>query len=1102
MMTRVALYARYSSDLQREASIADQIRVCSARAEREGWSIVQTFSDAAISGARQERPGYQALRDALRSGTFEVILAESLDRISRDLEHIAAFHKEATFCGVRIVTLAEGDISDLHIGLKGTMGALYLRDLSQKTRRGLEGRARQGAGIGRPPYGYRKERRLSETGELEPGLRSIDPAQAAIVRRIFENYVAGMSPRRIAVALNAEAIPGPAGPWYASSIRGRPHRGDGILRNALYVGRQVWGRFSRLHDPRDGRAIWKAQDPANHVQAEVPALRIIDDTLWEQAQARLVAEAVPQPGRAKAGFWDRRRPRHLLTGKVYCGCCGRGFTSAGKEYLVCLAARNGHGCRNSHWVRRPLLEARVLEALGTQLMHPDLVEEFCRTFIAEWNRVVARNAGAAEARQRELLTVDRQIENLIDAIAGGMKSVGLQRKLDQLEARKAELESRSPEAPAPSLHPNIAGLYAERVRDLRQALAAHDSPDALEAARALIDRVIITPGTDPDEPPDIELVGQLMQMLRAGGAFPKGNDSTAANLVSDLTSGSVKAGNGGEFTPRDDARIRRDARRPGPSGRRAHPALAPRGRQGGQFHRQQRQLAHAARRGLGGLGRVGQVGALQVVHRQAPEDPVHHGLRVADRGIALHRAAGPDAGIGEGLHILRQRHALGEPDGHRLRDALDRRPEGGGFARETHEDLARLAAVVLGHAEHDAVAGDGDAPGLGIGGFVARQGGARQRGACRGRDGRGLRRRRVQEGHHGLRHGVPRPGRDRRQQQRGPGAGALRGLRRHLHHVAGGVIAEAGMPGGGGKPRALRAEQRLDLVGRSQGDDALVAQPAGGGRFIQRRPRRFGEPGHDGRPRRRRPEQRHGFPRPVQGGQAARLGLPRAAGEGGDGRADVAGLGAVIGHAMGGDDARQVGKSKAQMQRAAARQDVQRLHADGSGAGIGLGIEAAGAVEEGGQVQHEARLGACLAAGPGLGAGGAAAGDQQGAEGFRQAVGLLRARQQAELAAAGCQAADPALGRARQGDGAGAGVEGGQRGGGLLLPGERQGNGAQRGIRIGGRAGPAQPDPFPQGSGDLGHGGMLGRRARLRKADVVGGNRNDPNILWIAWNIP
>jgi Resolvase, N terminal domain len=124
---KVAIYARYSSDDQRDASIADQLRICREFAARQGWTVVQEFSDHAISGATRLRSGFQALmRDALNR-RFDVVLAESLDRFSRDQEDTAGLFKRLTFAGVNIVTLAEGDITHLHIGFKGTMYALFLR---------------------------------------------------------------------------------------------------------------------------------------------------------------------------------------------------------------------------------------------------------------------------------------------------------------------------------------------------------------------------------------------------------------------------------------------------------------------------------------------------------------------------------------------------------------------------------------------------------------------------------------------------------------------------------------------------------------------------------------------------------------------------------------------------------------------------------------------------------------------------------------------------------------------------------------------------------------------------------------------------------------
>jgi DNA invertase Pin-like site-specific DNA recombinase len=202
---KVAIYARYSSDNQRDASIADQLRICREFAARQGWTVVQEFADHAISGATLLRSGFQALmRDALNR-RFDIVLAESLDRFSRDQEDTAGLFKRLTFAGVNIVTLAEGDITHLHIGFKGTMNALFLKDLAEKTHRGLRGRVESGKAGGGLCYGYRVVKSLAG-GTLTTGERAIEPGEAAIVERIFREYVAGIAPKAIAKRLNQDAI--------------------------------------------------------------------------------------------------------------------------------------------------------------------------------------------------------------------------------------------------------------------------------------------------------------------------------------------------------------------------------------------------------------------------------------------------------------------------------------------------------------------------------------------------------------------------------------------------------------------------------------------------------------------------------------------------------------------------------------------------------------------------------------------------------------------------------------------------------------------------------------------------------------------------------
>ena len=553
---RVAIYARYSSDNQRDASIEDQIRICQARAEREGWQITACFTDHAISGASMLRPGYQALIAAIRGGQCEVVLSESLDRLSRDQEHIAGFHKTAQFAGVSILTLAEGPIGELQIGFKDTMGVLYLKDLADKTRRGLEGRVRQGRSGGGLCYGYRVIRGpVDRHGEAERGLRAIDPGEAAIVQRIFEEFVAGDGPIAITKRLNAEGITGPrGGVWTDGALRGHAKAQTGILRNELYAGRIVWNRRRWLKDPETGRRVARHNDDSALVSEEVPELRIVSPDLWEGAKRRLEQAARPRTvvaygtGVMTDQLWQHRRAKTLLSGKVFCAACGGSYVTSGKDYMACKATTRQGTCDNKVRVRRMRLEGQVMQALTHELMQPEMVAVFVEEFTAEWNRLAAGSNAEHDIKQRELEKVTRKLEGLIEAIADGLRAPGLQGRLDELSSRRAglqqEISELSTRRSVPRLHPNLAETYRARVATLLSSLESDGSREVLEAARALIARVEVSAAGS------IELLGELSALLRASGVEGvfESQNAESPPLMRDglLCSQSVDAGTGFE----------------------------------------------------------------------------------------------------------------------------------------------------------------------------------------------------------------------------------------------------------------------------------------------------------------------------------------------------------------------------------------------------------------------------------------------------------------------------------------------------------------------------------------------------------------------------
>src|SRR5262245_4511488 len=279
---RAVIYARYSSDLQSAASIEDQIRLYRERVEQDNGAVINVYADYAISGGSlHNRPSMQALLNDAKKGKFDYVLAEALDRVSRDQEDIAAIYKRLRHCDIRLLTLAEGEISELHVGLKGTMNALFLKDLALKIRRGQRGRVEAGKIPGGNSYGYRIIRQLLPDGSVSTGEREIDLSQAAIICRIFEEYADGMAPRQIPARLNREAVPSPrGGHWNASTINGNRRRRNGILNNELYTGRITHNRQRFVKDPETGKRIARPNPEHEWVTREVPRLSIIEEALW------------------------------------------------------------------------------------------------------------------------------------------------------------------------------------------------------------------------------------------------------------------------------------------------------------------------------------------------------------------------------------------------------------------------------------------------------------------------------------------------------------------------------------------------------------------------------------------------------------------------------------------------------------------------------------------------------------------------------------------------------------------------------------------------------------------------------------------------------
>ena len=505
---RAALYARFSSDLQDERSIADQLALARKYAETRVLTVVEIYQDAAISGASTlNRPGLQRMVSDAAKTKFDVIVTESLDRLSRSQADIAALYERLCFLGIQVETLADGAISEIHVGLKGTMSALFLKDLAQKTRRGQIGRVKEGRIPGGKSYGYD----IVKNGE-DRGLRAPNEREAEIVRRIYREYAEGKGPLAIVGDLNREKVPGPRGGlWNASALLGNPKRLNGILNNELYRGTIVYNRQRFLKDPATGKRVARENPESEWLRQEVPELRLIDEEMWLRVQSRRAERGGPQ-------LHHQRRPKRLLSGLLKCACCGGSYSIVRDGYMRCSTLQNSNGCTNRRTVRTSDVEQRVLTALEKFLLAPDVVAQAVETYRIERDRLAKERHRRRNDLTRELSAVERKIKNVLEMVMDGhgdRKTLG--RQLAELEAEQdrinAELDSGRESTPV-AIHPQASERYRAKVARIHEALTKGDaaSREAIAILRDLIDHIKVTP-TERPAPVELRVVGNLAALL-------------------------------------------------------------------------------------------------------------------------------------------------------------------------------------------------------------------------------------------------------------------------------------------------------------------------------------------------------------------------------------------------------------------------------------------------------------------------------------------------------------------------------------------------------------------------------------------------------------
>jgi site-specific DNA recombinase len=522
---KTAIYARFSTDKQREASIEDQKRVCRDYAKRENLTIVRIFSDEGESGSNAERPGYLEMLAAARNDEFNVIVCEDVSRLWRDEVEQPRCVAELRFYDKHIIGINDGidtrrEGYEFLLAVKGAQNAGYRKDIGRRTHRGLAGKALNGEHTGGKAYGYRStytqgiDKRTGRPAMLPTG-REIDPDQAKWVRFIFEQYAQGHAPRTIARELNARKVASPGSTWKRKKRRCGGWMGSAVsnmLRNPLYSGEQVWNR-SRWADIPDtvrkakgykGKKQRKERPQAEWIVTEDPKLRTVDPRTWHAVKARLADLAaknkVIQAAKGLKAHYSPR-PKYLFSGLLKCGLCGANFVMLSYYQFGCPSARDG-ACANRLRVPRKLAEQELLKAVKQRLFTPARLEAFrlhTARLLAEHKRAARPDLKAAGA---QFAQVEQKIGRLVRAIEDGAYTPALKAKLAEAEAERERLQAMLNTDTAAldkvaEFLPRAVDRYREMVDNL-ETVAVRDVPRARVQLRQLLGEVPLTPSATGD----------------------------------------------------------------------------------------------------------------------------------------------------------------------------------------------------------------------------------------------------------------------------------------------------------------------------------------------------------------------------------------------------------------------------------------------------------------------------------------------------------------------------------------------------------------------------------------------------------------------------
>lgn len=430
-----AIYARYSSDNQREESIDAQVRAISEYAQKNGHTIVKIYTDEARSATTDNRPQFLQMIRESATGMFNAVIVHKLDRFSRDRYDSAFYKRQLKKNGVKLISVLENlDDSPESIILESVlegMAEYYSANLSREVMKGMKETALQCKhNGGTPPLGY---------DVLPDKSYAVNEAEARIVRMIFEMYAAGKGYNEIIDTLGIEGCRSKSGrPFGKNSLHG-------ILRNEKYTGTFVFNRTIRKTGGKRNNHQSKPDEDIIRVENGIPA--IITRELWNEVGRKM-------NGNKRARAANSAKETYLLSGLIFCGECNGGmygqrkFSGRNKSKYRCYTCGTryrSHTC-NMISVGANFVENVIIEQLYNEIFAPGAIEKMADKLVEYASSRSIEITSNIRGFENELSGVQTQINNTVNAIANGMFHPSMKNKMDNLESRKAALAIRIEEA--------------------------------------------------------------------------------------------------------------------------------------------------------------------------------------------------------------------------------------------------------------------------------------------------------------------------------------------------------------------------------------------------------------------------------------------------------------------------------------------------------------------------------------------------------------------------------------------------------------------------------------------------------------------------------